>query len=71
MTAEYLKRVACTAIDAASADLIRVSNAIWSSPELAFEEHEAHAQLTTLLKLYGFQVDESYTLPTAFRARKA
>ena len=69
MAAQYLKSVACTAIDNATADLTRVSDAIWRSPELGFEEHEAHAQLTALLMQYGFQVEQGYTLPTAFRAR--
>lgn len=69
MAAEDLKEVACTAIDRAQACLLRVSDAIWKKPELGFEEHEAHAQLTSILKEYGFLVDEHYTLETAFRAR--
>ena len=68
MSTESLKKIAYDAIDRAAADLLRVSDTIWRKPELAFEEHEAHALLTCLLKQYGFCVDEQYTLATAFRA---
>ena len=38
-----LKKVACDAIDAAAAELHKVSQDIWENPELNFEEKHAHA----------------------------
>eukprot|EP00118_Oscarella_pearsei_P016206 m.152986 g.152986 ORF g.152986 m.152986 type:complete len:396 (+) comp38610_c0_seq4:663-1850(+) len=67
--AEELKAVACEAIDKCVDELRTASHEIWSKPELNFEEHEAHRILTGLLKSKGFDVEEHYTLETAFRAR--
>ena len=66
---DELKRVAWSAIDRSATSLQSLSSKIWSKPELNFQEHEAHALLTSFLKERGFQVDEHYTLDTAFRAR--
>jgi metal-dependent amidase/aminoacylase/carboxypeptidase family protein len=46
-----------------------MSDDLWKHPELAMEEHKAHDLLTGLLRDHGFQVDEHYTVETAFRAR--
>lgn len=64
-----MKKAAWSAIDRSATALQSLSSKIWSKPELAYEEHEAHALLTSFLKEHGFQVDEHYTLDTAFRAR--
>lgn len=66
---EELKRVACEAIDLQKSRLRSVSSEIWRNPELGFEEHKAHSLLTGLLRDGGFQVDEKFTLETAFRGR--
>ena len=50
---EDLKRVACATIDKLSGDLHDVSKAIWSKPELAFEEHSAHDVLCNFLEKQG------------------
>ena len=63
-----LKNVAWSAIDRCATSLRSLSNDIWLKPELNFEEHEAHALLTRFLKDQGFQVEEHYTLDTAFKA---
>ncbi|XP_062502633.1 xaa-Arg dipeptidase-like [Corticium candelabrum] len=67
--AEQLKRVACSAIDQRVSSLRQLSEAIWANPELNYEEHKAHSLLTSFLKREDFDVDEKYTLDTAFRAR--
>ena len=64
-----LKRVACSAIDQRVSSLRQLSEAIWANPELNYEEHKAHSLLTSFLKREDFDVDEKYTLDTAFRAR--
>jgi metal-dependent amidase/aminoacylase/carboxypeptidase family protein len=69
MSMDELKKAAWSAIDRSATALQSLSSKIWSKPELAYEEHEAHALLTSFLKEHGFQVDEHYTLDTAFRAR--
>ena len=64
-----LKDIACKAIDGSVDELRAASHEIWSKPELCYKEHEAHRILTSLLKLKGFDVEEHFTLDTAFRAR--
>ncbi|KAF9411655.1 hypothetical protein BGZ94_001279 [Podila epigama] len=57
------------AIEAASAELRDISLKIHADPELAYEEHKAHALLTDYLEKKGFSVQRSaYGLETAFVA---
>ena len=65
---EKLKAKACSAIDALSNELFDLSNEIWKVPELMFEEHQAHATLTSFFEKHGFQVKRKYPLDTAFVA---
>ncbi|CAD5111226.1 DgyrCDS557, partial [Dimorphilus gyrociliatus] len=70
MSTEELKRIACKAIDDNAAKLNGVSQEIWSKPELAFEEVEAHKLLTEFLTDQGFEnVEKSFLMKTGFRAR--
>ena len=69
--AEELKRRACARIDAAAADLIAVSQRIWETPEVAFQEEQAAGWLTAVLAREGYAVDTGVGgLPTAFTARR-
>ncbi len=63
-----LKTAACKAVDDATPDLNALSKEIYEHPELNFEEHHAHHVLTDLLEKYGFKVERSFKLPTAFKA---
>ncbi|CAH1799166.1 unnamed protein product [Owenia fusiformis] len=63
-----LKKIACQAIDESTAILGQLSQEIWNNPELAFEEHKAHATLTKFLEKQGFDIEHHYTSPTGFRA---
>ena len=64
------RSTAVAAIDAADADLRALSLDIHSHPELNFEEHHAHAALTTFLEARGFNVERgAYGMDTAFVAR--
>ncbi len=68
--AAALQELASSAIDSNKDELEKVSNYIWSNPELAWEEHKAHGWLTDFLEGKGFAVERSYTgVQTAFRAR--
>ena len=65
----HLKATVSAAIDRHQEELKSLSAAIWSKPELAYEEHHAHKILTDFLEQKGFQVERAYTgLQTAFRA---
>ena len=64
-----LKGISSTAIDRSVSQLREMSDDLWRHPEVALEEHRAHDLLTGLLRDHGFQVDEHYTMETAFRAR--
>ncbi|XP_071506706.1 xaa-Arg dipeptidase-like [Diadema antillarum] len=55
-------------IDELAQDLDKLSQEIWSHPELCYEEHHAHQVLTDLLEREGFEVTRHYILETAFRA---
>ena len=60
---------AIAAIDAAAADLRRVSAQIHDRPELNFEERHAHDVLTTAAAAAGLTVQRgAFDLPTAFSA---
>lgn len=60
--------VAINVIDRECDVLKHVSDELWKHPELLFQEHKAHSLLTGTLEKYGFSVQRSYYLPTAFRA---
>ena len=64
-----LKQAASFKIAGSAQELCRLSNEIWGSPELNFEEHKAHKMLTDFLEKEGFSVERSYTgIETAFKA---
>ncbi len=66
---DELKSEVIASVDALQTDLVAVSRDVWSSPELAFEEHHAHALLTGTLAQHGFEVTRhAYGLDTAFEA---
>tara|TARA_B100000929_G_scaffold144350_1_gene114277 strand:- start:1557 stop:2723 length:1167 start_codon:yes stop_codon:yes gene_type:complete len=63
------KRKVCSYIDDISDELIAVSHAIHENPELGYEEHFAHEQLTKVLIDKGLDVSKGvYELDTAFEA---
>lgn len=64
-----LKKLICSTIDARASDLNDVSQAIWSHPELAYEEHFAHEFLTNFLEKEGFKVERKTPLETSFVAK--
>uniref|UniRef100_A0ACB8GCH8 Uncharacterized protein n=1 Tax=Sphaerodactylus townsendi TaxID=933632 RepID=A0ACB8GCH8_9SAUR len=66
---EELKRQAGECIEAAAAALGELSRVIWSRPELAYEERQAHASLTRFFaSRAAWSVQPGYQLETAFRA---
>uniref|UniRef100_A0A670YJU4 Peptidase M20 domain-containing protein 2 n=1 Tax=Pseudonaja textilis TaxID=8673 RepID=A0A670YJU4_PSETE len=72
---EEWKRWAAECIDESSECLGELSREIWSHPELAFEEHHAHAALTSFFaglpvssSSAAWSVQRNYKLETAFRA---
>ncbi|KAM8778206.1 xaa-Arg dipeptidase [Rhynchonycteris naso] len=69
---ELLKRRAAEHIDEAAERLAALSRAIWSEPELAYEEHRAHGVLTSFFQgeppAASWTVQPHYHLATAFRA---
>src|SRR4051794_5624485 len=70
MDAATLKARMCERIDALADTLLEASHDIHAHPELAFEEHHAHALLTEILEREGLDVTRSaYGLDTAFDAR--
>ena len=53
-----------------AAPLAELSMSIWSNPELCWEEHHAHTQLTEFLAAHGFEVTPHFAgFETAFLAR--
>lgn len=72
---ELLKLRAAERIDEAAERLGALSRAIWSEPELAYEEHHAHGVLTRFFDqeppAASWVVQPHYQLPTAFRAEWA
>lgn len=64
-----LKSAAVSAIDGMAEDLNKLSQKIWSKPELAFQEHSAHSLLTDFLEKQGFEVSKSTPLETSFISR--
>ncbi|XP_036171861.1 peptidase M20 domain-containing protein 2 isoform X4 [Myotis myotis] len=69
---ELLKLRAAERIDEAAERLGALSRAIWSAPELAYEEHRAHGVLTRFFQseppAASWTVRPHYHLATAFRA---
>ncbi|XP_064145023.1 xaa-Arg dipeptidase [Loxodonta africana] len=69
---ELLKLRAAERIDEAAERLGALSRAIWSEPELAYEEHHAHRVLTRFFEqeppAAAWTVQPHYELATAFRA---
>lgn len=69
---ELLKLRAAERIDEAAERLGALSRAIWSEPELAYEEHRAHGVLTRFFQreppAASWTVQPHYQLATAFRA---
>nr|XP_031311888.1 peptidase M20 domain-containing protein 2 isoform X2 [Camelus dromedarius] len=69
---ELLKLRASECIDEAAERLGALSRAIWSEPELAYEEHHAHGVLTRFFESEppagSWAVQPHYQLATAFRA---
>ena len=65
---EDLKIIASQTIDNFSPELYELNQKIWKTPELGFQEINAHEQLTRFLEKKGFNVTRHYTLGTAFRA---
>ncbi|XP_059556912.1 xaa-Arg dipeptidase isoform X2 [Myotis daubentonii] len=69
---ELLKLRAAERIDEAAERLGALSRAIWSAPELAYEEHRAHGVLTRFFQseppAASWTVQPHYHLATAFRA---
>ncbi|ERE83991.1 peptidase M20 domain-containing protein 2 isoform X2 [Cricetulus griseus] len=72
---ELLKQRAAERIDEAAERLGALSRAIWSAPELAYEEHSAHCELTRFLEreppAASWAVQPHFGLATAFRAEWA
>ncbi|XP_066468721.1 xaa-Arg dipeptidase [Tiliqua scincoides] len=67
---EELKRRAAESIEAAAERLGALSREIWSRPELAYEERQAHGALTRFFAggPSAWAVQPRYRLETAFRA---
>ncbi|XP_009895884.2 xaa-Arg dipeptidase [Dryobates pubescens] len=73
VTLEALKQRACESVELNAARLGGLSRDIWSRPELAYEEHQAHDTMTRFFssgELPGssWAVQPRYKLGTAFRA---
>ncbi|XP_003977360.2 peptidase M20 domain-containing protein 2-like [Takifugu rubripes] len=64
-----LKDRVCRSIDETREKLHRLSQDIWSCPELAYQETEAHDRLVAFFTHeHGWTVDSHFKLETAFRA---
>ncbi|XP_069462611.1 xaa-Arg dipeptidase [Ambystoma mexicanum] len=62
------KQCAAECIDAAAGRLCRLSDDIWSHPELAYEERRAHDTMTKFFSEHGWAVEPHFKMDTAFRA---
>jgi len=66
-----LKDQISTRLDALRPELERIGRDIYANPEIAYEERQAVAWLTELLKKYGFEVEVGVAnTPTAFTATR-
>ena len=61
-----LKELVCNTIDKNKEKLHKLSQDIWSHPELAYEEIYAHNLLTSFLQKEGFRTENKPSLPTSF-----
>ena len=61
-----LKELVCNTIDKNKEKLHKLSQDIWSHPELAYEEIYAHNLLTSFLQEEGFRTENKSSLPTSF-----
>ncbi len=69
VAADPLKLGVAETVDRLADELERLSHRIHDTPELAFEEVQAHAWLTDFLEKHGARVERGVGgLPTAFRA---
>ena len=65
-----LKQAMCERIDAVADTLVELSHDLHEHPELAFEEHHAHGELTDALEREGIDVQRSaFEMETAFDAK--
>ncbi|XP_053316628.1 xaa-Arg dipeptidase [Spea bombifrons] len=66
---EQCKQRACEVIEQEAEQMQALSQDIWSQPELAYKEHQAHDRLTQFFSSRaGWEVQPRYKLDTAFRA---
>ena len=66
---EEVKQIVCDEVDAIADILLEASHAIHKNPELNFEEHFAHENLTGILEDQGLSPQRgAYDLETAFEA---
>ena len=61
-----LKELVCNTIDKNKEKLHKLSQDIWSHPELAYEEVYAHNLLISFLQKEGFKAENKPSLPTSF-----
>ena len=61
-----LKELVCNTIYKNKEKLHKLSQDIWSHPELAYEEIYAHNLLTSFLQEEGFRTENKPSLPTSF-----
>ncbi|XP_068087235.1 xaa-Arg dipeptidase [Hyperolius riggenbachi] len=67
-TLEQCKERAQESIEHECDNLYRLSQDIWTEPELAYKEHKAHDLLCSFFSSRAWQVQPHYQLDTAFRA---
>lgn len=67
---DRLKKKVASFIDAQASELIKASHNIHAHPEIAFQEHHAHALLTNMVRKAGLDVEaHACGLETAFISR--
>ncbi|KAM3503792.1 hypothetical protein MY11210_008587 [Beauveria gryllotalpidicola] len=67
-SAEWINTIR-RAVDSNFESISKINSQIHSEPELAYEEHKAHANFVSVLKSLGFQVTpQAYGVATAFSA---
>src|SRR2546428_11670506 len=70
-SASQLKDEISARLDTLRPELERIGRDIYANPEIAYEERQAAAWLTELLKKYGFAVEVAQAMtPTAFVASR-
>uniref|UniRef100_A0A2L2XVH7 Peptidase M20 domain-containing protein 2 n=1 Tax=Parasteatoda tepidariorum TaxID=114398 RepID=A0A2L2XVH7_PARTP len=68
MSVKFAKTIVENTIAKNKYVLNEISQKIWKTPELSFEEKGAHDLLTGFLQKHGFKVQKHYLLETAFKA---